>query len=177
METGQLENTFIVFCTDNGYMLGEHGLLRKSAPYEEAARTPFVIRGPGVGVARGKKSNALVSQLDITATMLALAGADTSGLDGRSLKPLFGGTTPSTWRKRLLVEQKDVSWELMREGDYSYTERSTGERELYDLAADPYELESKHDDPSQSERVRVFSKNLAKLRNAAGNELRAAEVA
>jgi N-acetylglucosamine-6-sulfatase len=173
-ETGQLANTLIVFCTDNGYMLGEHGLLQKAAPYEEATSVPFVVRGPGV--TRGIESDALVSQLDITATMLDLAGADTSGIDGRSLVPLFAGTTPDDWRKRLLVEQKDVGWEMLREGDYSYTERSTGERELYDLASDPYELQSLHDDPTQLARVQAFSENLGRLRNAVGDGLRAAEV-
>ncbi len=174
-ETGQLANTLIIYCTDNGFMIGEHGLLKKATPYEEATHVPFIVRGPGV--ARGIESDALVSHLDITATMLALAGANTSGIDGRSLAPLFGGTAPATWRKRLLIEQRDARWEMMREGDYSYTEHSTGERELYDLASDPYELQSLHADPTQQERTRVFSENLAKLRNAAGDELQAAEVA
>jgi N-acetylglucosamine-6-sulfatase len=173
-ETEQLANTLIVYCTDNGYMIGEHGLLRKAAPYEEATHVPFIVRGPDV--ARGIESDALVSHLDITATMLTLAGADTSGIDGRSLASLFGGTTPDDWRKRLLVEQKDVGWEMLREADYSYAEHSTGERELYDLASDPYELQSLHDDPTHQERVQAFSENLGRLRNAAGEELRAAEV-
>lgn len=174
-ETGQLANTLIVYSTDNGFLLGEHGLLGKGRPYEEATSVPFVVRGPGV--AKGVESDALVSHLDITATMLDLAGADMSGIDGRSLVSLFGGTTPDDWRKRLLIEQKDVGWEMLREDQYSYAEHSTGERELYDLATDPYELESLHADPSQEERIQVLSENLAKLKNAAGDELRAAEIA
>jgi hypothetical protein len=92
---------------------------------------------------------------------------------------------------------------MLREGDYSYIERAPlenvpllpreledalggilkaigllrGKRELYNLAADPYELENLYAAPSQSDRIRVFSENLAKLKNAAGAELRAAEEA
>jgi N-acetylglucosamine-6-sulfatase len=137
--------------------------------------------------------------------MLEVAGANTSGIDGRSLVPLLGGTVPSSWRKRLLIEQLGGTphWEMLREGDYSYIERAPlenvpllpreledalgdilkkigllrGERELYNLAADPYELENLYATPSQSDRVRALSENLAKLKNAAGAELRAAEEA
>jgi len=202
-ETNQLSHTFIFYCSDNGYLMGEHGLLEKGVPYEAATSVPFLVRGPGVP--QGLTSHALVSQLDITATMLEVAGANTSGIDGRSLMPLLGGTVPNSWRKRLLVEQLGGTphWEMLREGDYSYIERAPlenvpllpreledalgnileeigllrGEQELYNLAADPYELENLYAAPSQSDRVRALSENLAKLKNAGGVELRAAEEA
>jgi N-acetylglucosamine-6-sulfatase len=182
---------------------GEHGLLRKGVPYEEATSVPFLVRGPEVP--QGLTSDALVSQLDITATMLEVAGANSSGIDGRSLVPLLRGTVPSSWRKRLLIEQLGGTphWGMLREGDYSYIERAPlegipllpreledalgqilqwsgllrGERELYNLAVDPYELENLSDTASQSDRVRALSENLAKLKNAGGGELRAAEEA
>jgi N-acetylglucosamine-6-sulfatase len=89
-ETDQLPHTFIFYCSDNGYLMGEHGLLKKGVPYEAATSVPFLVRGPKVP--QGLTSDALVSQLDITATMLEVAGANTSGIDGRSLVPLLGGT-------------------------------------------------------------------------------------
>lgn len=202
-ETDQLPNTFIIYCSDNGYLMGEHGLLKKGLPYEEAASVPFLVRGPGVS--QGLTSKALVSQLDITATMLEVADADTSGIDGRSLVPLLGGMVPSSWRKRLLIEQLGGTprWDMLRESVYAYIEYAPlenvpllphevedflgnilegigllqGERELYDLAADPYELKNLYTDPSQAERVQALSEHLAKLKNAAGAELRAAEEA
>lgn len=202
-ETKQLPHTFIFYCSDNGYLMGEHGLLRKGVPYEEATSVPFLVRGPEVP--QGLTSEALVSQLDITATMLKVAGADTSGIDGRNLVPLLGGTVPRSWRKRLLVEQLGGTphWDMLREGVYSYIERAPlesvpllpreledalgdilegigllrGERELYNLAADPYELENLCTASSQFDRIQSLSENLAKLKNAAGAELRAAEEA
>ena len=202
-ETDQLPHTLIFYCSDNGYLMGEHGLLEKGMPYEEATSVPLLVRGPGVP--QGLTSEALVSQLDITATMLEVAGANTSGIDGRSLVPLLGGTVPSSWRKRLLIEQVGGTphWDMLREGVYSYIERAPlegvpllprkledalgdilegiglfqGERELYNLAADPYELENLYGALSKSDRVRALSENLARLKNAAGAELRAAEEA
>jgi arylsulfatase A-like enzyme len=202
-ETEQLPHTFVFYCSDNGYLMGEHGLLQKGLPYEEAVSVPLLVRGPGVP--QGVKSEALVSQLDITATMLEVAGTKASGIDGRSMIPLLGGTVPGSWRKRLLIEQLGGTshWDMLREGDYSYIERAPvenvpllprgledalgdilegigllrGERELYNLAADPYELEDLSADSSQSDRVRALSENLAKLNNAAGAELRAVEEA
>ena len=202
-ETDQLSDTFVFYCSDNGYLMGEHGLLKKGVPYEEATSVPFLVRGPEVPQAL--TSDALVSQLDITATMLEVAGANASGIDGRSLVPLLDGTVPSSWRKRLLIEQLGGTphWDMLREGDYSYIERAPlesvpllprkledslgdileeigllrGERELYNLAADPYELENLCAASSQSDRVRALSENLAKLKNAGGAELRAAEEA
>jgi hypothetical protein len=87
--TGQLANTYVLFATDNGYMMGEHRIDAKGAPYEEATRTPFVVRGPGV--AQGANRSALVGLIDLPPTLCELAGASTDGFDGRSLVPLLGG--------------------------------------------------------------------------------------
>src|SRR5215210_89043 len=180
-ETNQLSDTFILYCSDNGYMMGEHGLIKKGLPYEEATSVPFLVRGPEVP--QGLTSDALVSQLDITATMLEVADANTSGIDGRSLVPILDSTVPSSWRKRLLIEQLGgtTRWDMLREGDYSYIERAPlesvpllpreledflgnileetgllrGERELYNLAADPYELKNLYVAPCPSDRGRA----------------------
>src|SRR5215204_2384514 len=72
-QTNQLKNTFVFFLTDNGYLLGEHGLHKKNIPYEEASRTPFIVRGPNLP--SGSKSSVMVSHTDLPATLLDLAGA------------------------------------------------------------------------------------------------------
>ena len=139
--TGQLGRTWIFFVSDNGYLLGEHRLLHKSQPYEEAAGIPFVVRGPGV---EPRTVDAFVSQVDLMPTALHVAGLDPDAgrdLDGRSmLDPLRSGDW-SVWRRRLVVENTNLGWALLREGSHAYIEHyGSGEWELYDLARDPHQL-------------------------------------
>src|SRR6185312_555615 len=104
---GLLENTYIVFTSDNGFFQGEHRMpIGKHLVYEESLRVPLVIRGPQI--AANETRTQIVTNLDITATVVDLAGA-TAGrtLDGRSLVPLF--SAPDTpWRTGMLVEGVDA---------------------------------------------------------------------
>ena len=94
-QTGQLDNTYIVFWNDNGYHMGQHRIPEgKRTVYEEDVRYPMVVRGPGVG--HDAKDERLVSSVDLMPTFLELAGATTPEyVDGRSLVPLFSGIEPS----------------------------------------------------------------------------------
>jgi arylsulfatase A-like enzyme len=144
--TGQLRRTWIFFVSDNGYLLGEHRLLSKSQPYEEAAGIPFAVRGPDV---EPRTVDALVSQVDLMPTTLDIAGLDPDTgreLDGRSLlEPLRSGDW-SSWRRRLIIENTNLDWSLLREGSHAYVEHhDTGEWELYDLERDPHQLASLRD--------------------------------
>jgi hypothetical protein len=99
---GKIENTVLLFTSDNGYLLGLHRWESKILVYEESIRVPLVIRVPGL---LGPKS---VTQLalnnDLAPTITALAGVSaTRAMDGRSLLPLLDGSA-TTWRKRFLVE-------------------------------------------------------------------------
>ena len=147
IDTGQLANTHIIFTADNGFMLGEHRQLGKDVPYEESSKIPLIWRGPGVH--QGVDRNGLVSTIDITRTILGLAGANTAGLDGRHLGQILTGTA-TTVRQRLLVESPagQMGWHMLREAPYSYTEYKNGEKELYDLGADQYQLQNSY--PSAS---------------------------
>jgi arylsulfatase A-like enzyme len=170
--TGQLGRTWIFFVSDNGYLLGEHRLFKKEQPYEESAGVPFVVRGPGVSPA---VPDALVSQVDLMPTTLDIAGLDPDAgrdLDGRSmLAPLLSGDW-SGWRRRLLVENTNLGWALLREGSTAYVEHDgRGEWELYDLETDPHQLASRVDAD-----VRGWSARLTLLRQAAGKALRRLEV-
>ncbi len=173
-DTGQLANTLIFYVTDNGFHFGEHGLQKKSVPYLEAVKTPFVVRGPGAPA--GGVSDKLVSQIDLPATICDYAGARTDGFDGRSLRTLFEDEA-APWRSRLLIDHPRAGWHQLREGQYAYVERDTGERELYDLgaSADPYQLQSLHADPDRAQQLDDFAAKLAALSSSGESALRAAE--
>src|SRR5215213_3010352 len=172
--TNQAERTYIIFTSDNGFLLGEHRLVGKDLPYKEASILPLVVRGRGVAPA--SKCEAAASMVDVRATLANLAGvAGDVAHDGRSLAALFSGT-PATWRQRLLLEsppyKKNVGWFALFEPPHIYVEWSTGAKELYDLAADPAELRSLH--ASRPELVITYSTRLAALKTAQGDALREA---
>ncbi len=97
-ETGELDNTWIVFMSDNGYHMGEHRLpWGKNTAYEEDINVPLVVRGPGVP--KGARVSSMVLNADIAVTFSDIAGVQPADfVDGRSWKSLALGQTPSTWR-------------------------------------------------------------------------------
>jgi len=166
---GVLDHTIFFFTSDNGYMWGEHGLWAKRWPYEESARVPFVVRVPGL--APREEAALTATNLDIPSTIWSLVGID-RGNDGLNLMPLLGDTT-TTWPTTLFIEhfgsgfpsQGNEVWAALRttggDGDWKYVEYATGEKELYDLASDPFELESKHNDPTCATIRTQFAGQLA----------------
>jgi N-acetylglucosamine-6-sulfatase len=157
-ETGQLDDTFIVFLGDNGYFFGEHciGPERRFA-YEEGIRSPFLVRYPKRVKAGSRVKNLVLCQ-DIAPTVLELAGGKPGKhIQGRSLAPLFtGGRRKSGggWRKSFLVEywaENAYPWliamtyKAVRTDRHKYIHWVNRGRdgefdELYDLERDPYEL-------------------------------------
>jgi hypothetical protein len=144
---GELENTLIVFLSDNGFMHGEHrALAEKVLPYEESIRIPLVMRGPGVP--RGRVDGRLVANVDVTSTILDATDVPPGRIqDGRSLLELL--TDPGAeWGRDILIENGRgangvPTYRGIRTYRFLYVEhRTTGEFELYDLANDPYELQS-----------------------------------
>src|ERR687894_3105308 len=105
-DSGELDNTYIVFTSDNGFHLGNHRLgAGKWTPYEEDTRVPLIVRGPGVP--EGRTLQHLVLNNDLAPTVADLAGAKTpSFVDGRSLRPLLTDAPPPPrdWRKRFIIE-------------------------------------------------------------------------
>ncbi len=102
--TGQLDNTYIVFASDNGFHLGQHRLPPgKQTAYEEDIHVPMVIRGPGI--AAGAVNHELVANIDLAPTFAAIAGAAVPGfVDGRSIMPLLSANPPTAWRQSFAVE-------------------------------------------------------------------------
>ncbi len=158
---GQLGNTYLVFTSDNGYHMGLHGIggASKFTPYTEAHEVPFVVRGPGV---RAGASERLVANIDIAPTVLDLGGIGTPGwMDGRSIASLLDGTVPGSWRDSLLIEgvksgsPKRPGYSGVRREDEVYVEYDNGEKEYYDLAEDPYQLESRPENAPASMREQL----------------------
>jgi len=136
-QSGQLENTHIVFTSDNGFMLGEHRVDdAKDLLYEESTRVPLLWRMPG---GAGGKRDVPVSNIDVTAAIVEVTGA-TAGrvLDGRSLVPLLNDAeTP--WNTAVLIQCGEARGIATQQYRYMVW-TDTGETELYDMADDPYQL-------------------------------------
>jgi N-acetylglucosamine-6-sulfatase len=160
--SGELDNTLIVYMSDNGFMHGEHrALAEKVLAYEESLRVPLVMRGPGVP--RGRTDSRLVSNIDIAPTILDETGV-TPGrvLDGRSLLDLLADPT-AEWGRDILIENGRgangvPTYRGIRTYRFVYVDhRTTGEKELYDLKEDPFELHSL----DGQERYRQVQRDLA----------------
>ena len=97
-DTGLAANTIVIYSSDQGFFLGEHGWFDKRWIFQESARAPFVIRWPGV-IASGSVNDNLVCNLDVAETFLAVAGQPIPDrMQGRSLVPLLTGSRPADWR-------------------------------------------------------------------------------
>jgi arylsulfatase A-like enzyme len=144
---GQLANSYVLFTSDNGLMLGEHRLAGlKGNSFEECIRVPLLVRGPGVPA--GRELLHPVLNIDLAPTLADLAGVPVPDpVDGRSIAPLLRAGPPplDSWRTDFLVEafSTGVSASL-RNRDYLYTELESGELELYDMRGDPYQMDSIH---------------------------------
>ncbi|MGQ0548372.1 MAG: sulfatase family protein [Armatimonadota bacterium] len=166
--TGRLENSVIVFTADNGLSWGEHRWLdRKGVAYDEAIRVPLVVRGPGVP--SGRTDPRFVQNIDIAPTFAELADARPDiRVDGRSLLPLLRGGE-GAWRAEILLEHwggPSVSWSAIRTERWKYIENEAGDRELYDLTADPYEMTNSVNDARHAQTVAHLRMRLDALRRA-----------
>jgi len=184
---GRLDDTYIVLTSDNGWHEGEHRIDdSKLTPYEESSNVGAVVRGPGIPA--GATKSELASAHDLYATFTDMAdGAAGTGIDrdGRSLLPLLRSTRASSWRHGILIENlagrgegKPNYYGIVTDdpegGRYKYVEHDNGEKELYDLNVDPYELES-FDETADPELLRNLSSRLSALKVCVGASCREAE--
>ncbi len=152
-ETGRLDNTMIVFTSDNGSAWGEHRWLNKQTPYEESIRVPMVVRYPPLGP-KPRTVPQLALNIDLAPTFADLAGVETPRVDGRSLVPLLAGS-PTPWRNAFLIEHAFIGGTLavpsycaVRSTHELYAVYSTGEEEYYDMATDPFQESNLAGNPS-----------------------------
>jgi N-acetylglucosamine-6-sulfatase len=171
--SGELDNTLVIFTSDNGFMHGEHRVKSgKIVPYEESIRVPLLIRGPGF---RGGKSvRDLTINADLAPTILETTGAQPGlTVDGRALQGF--AERPGRERGRELSIQSG-SYTGVRTKRYIYVEytsgQNTGFQELYDLQADPYELDNVASSPAYAAVRSALAARLAKVRGCAGDGCR-----
>jgi len=172
-ENGLAENTIVVYTSDQGFYLGEHGWFDKRWMYEESLRTPLLIKWPQV-IEAGSVNNDLVSNLDFGETFIDIAGAEIpEEMQGMSMLPILEGKTPADWRKGHYYHYYEHPSEhnVMRHYGIA-TDRyklihfyyDIDEWELYDLEKDPMEIENVYKDPAYSDVKEDLHHQLEELR-------------
>jgi arylsulfatase A-like enzyme len=161
----------VIYNSDQGFFLGDHGWYDKRWMYEPSLRAPLIVRWPGV-VEAGSVNTALVQNLDYAQTFLDAAGVQApADMQGRSLLPLLRGETPAEWRDAIYYQYYEHGGHNVPRQYGVRTDRyklihfpTTNERELFDLQSDPHELRSVYDDPAYADRVQDLEARLQSLR-------------
>lgn len=161
---GILERTYVVFTSDHGIFMGEHGIPEgKGEPYDESTRVPLYVRGPGVPVGR---SDALITNADLAPTFAAIAGAKVPpDVDGQSFLPLLHGQDLAQPRRRMLLEWFDgagnVLWQGLRTPERKLVRYADGRCLSFALGVDPYERESGPCDDAFARESNAYVERLA----------------
>ncbi len=189
-EEGLLDDTVVLYTSDQGFMLGEHDYIDKRWMYEESLRIPLLVRYPGK-VPAGSRSDALVNNTDWAPTLLELAGAEVpSFMQGRSLLPLLAGEEPPDWRQATYYrywmnyahhdvpahyglrtkEFKLIFFHgLPLDAPGAKAARTQPGWELYDLRTDPREMRNVYGDPAYAETARTLKATLLRLKTELGD--------
>jgi arylsulfatase A-like enzyme len=169
------DNTIVIFSSDQGFYLGEHGWFDKRWIYEESVTTPLLVRWPGITKA-GSRNNAIVSVLDFAETMLDAAGVPVpADMQGRSLKPILQGRTPADWRKSFYYHyyefpgphsvRKHYGVVTDRYKLFHFYEPEMNYWTLIDRQMDPNELKNVYDEPSYAATRQQLHTELQRLRS------------
>ena len=171
---GLSDNTIVVYSSDQGFYLGEHGWFDKRWIFEESLRTPLLVKWPGVAKP-GTTTGKIVSNIDFAPTLLEAAGVPVPAeVQGKSFVPLLKGETPTDWRTSFYYHYYEYPgphsvpkhygvvtdrYKLVRfyEPEFDYTE-------LFDRKSDPKELKSVHGDPKYAATRKELETELARLR-------------
>jgi N-acetylglucosamine-6-sulfatase len=178
--TGELDNTLLVFTSDNGFFHGEHRIRNgKVLLYEESIHLPLLMRWTGnATLPRGVHRKQLTVNADDAATIVAAAGAIPGRvLDGTSLLPLWRDAGRELGRDLLVDNMPGVThFDAIRSRNFIYAQHLNGDRELYDLQKDPYELQSQHASPAYDAIKAQLASRLHNLMSCVGAACRARPV-
>ncbi len=171
-ELGLDDNTVVIYSSDQGFYIGDHGWYDKRWMYEESLKMPLIVKWPGVTEA-GSVNDDLVQNLDYAETFLEMAGAEVPGdMQGRSLVPLLAGDTPDDWRQSIYYHYYEYPSVHMVPRHYGVRNDryklmhfyQFDEWEFYDLETDPNELHNLYDDPASAEVINAMKVELERLR-------------
>jgi arylsulfatase A-like enzyme len=172
--SGLAENTVVIYASDQGFYLGEHGWFDKRFMYEQSLRTPFLVRWPQVAKA-GSVDERIVSNVDFAQTFLELAGVEApADMQGRSLVTLLKGEQPDDWRKTFYyqyyegppAEHSVAEHYGVTDGRYKLIHyHQLNQWELFDLATDPDEMQSVYGQPDYAGHRQRLTDELKRLRS------------
>ncbi|MGH9383169.1 MAG: sulfatase family protein [Vicinamibacterales bacterium] len=177
-KAGLTRNTVVVYTSDQGFFLGDHGLFDKRFMYEESIRMPFLVRWPA-RIKPRTTSDAIALNVDFAPTFLEAAGLPMSAeMQGRSLLPALRGQTPSDWRTSMYYRYYHDPGDHNTRAHYGVRTRThkliyfwkKDQWELYDLVTDPYELHNLYNEPGQDALTATLKAELARLKRAVRDE-------
>ena len=183
-KAGLTRNTMVVYTSDQGFFLGDHGLFDKRFMYEESIRMPFLVRWPAK-IKPGIKSDAIALNIDFAPMFLDVAGLPPSAeMQGRSLLPLLVGRTPSDWRTSMYYRYYHDPGDHNTRAHYGVRTRThklvyfwkKDQWELFDLVNDPYELHHLYGEPGLDDQTATLKAELARLKRVVRDDDQLADV-
>jgi arylsulfatase A-like enzyme len=171
---GLARNTIVVYTSDQGFFLGDHGLFDKRFMYEESLRMPFLVRWPAA-IGRATTSRAMALNVDFAPTFLDAAGVPIPpDMQGRSLLPILRGRTPGDWRTSMYYRYYHDPGDHNTRAHYGVRTQThkliyywkKDQWELFDLVADPQEMHNLYDQPGQEKITASLKAELLRLKNA-----------
>ncbi len=175
---GLARNTIVIYTSDQGFFLGDHGLFDKRFMYEESLRMPFLVRWPAV-IRAGSRSDAMGLNVDFAPTFLDAAGLPVPNeMQGRSLLPVLRGRTPADWRTSMYYRYYHDPGDHNTRAHYGVRTRThkliyfwkKDQWELYDLVNDPMEMNNIYGQPGQEQLTTILKAELLRLKRALGDQ-------
>jgi arylsulfatase A-like enzyme len=175
---GLAKNTLVIYTSDQGFFLGDHGLFDKRFMYEESQRMPFLIRWPGA-IKPGSRSDAIALNVDFAPTFLDAAGLPVpADMQGRSLLPVLRGKTPPDWRTSMYYRYYHDPGDHNTRTHYGVRTRThkliyfwkKEQWELFDLVNDPFELHNLYGQPGQEKLTATLKAELVRLKQTVGDK-------
>jgi len=175
---GLSENTIVIYTSDQGFFLGDHGMYDKRFMYEECLRMPFLVRWPA-GIKPGSVAPGMALNVDFAPTFLEAAGLPVPvDMQGRSLVPLLRGRTPADWRTSMYYRYYHDPGDHNTRAHYGVRTTThklisfwkTGQWELFDLVNDPGELHNLYGQPGHEQITAELNAELLRLKRALGDE-------
>jgi arylsulfatase A-like enzyme len=176
--TGLSKNTIVIYTSDQGFFLGDHGMYDKRFMYEECLRMPFLVRWPA-GIKAGAVARAMALNVDFAPTFLDAAGLPVpADMQGRSLVPVLKARTPADWRTSMYYRYYHDPGDHNTRAHYGVRTAThklisfwkSGQWELFDLVNDPAELHNLYGQPGHAAITAELKAELLRLKQALGDE-------